>query len=67
MGDTAKKLKTPPIGPALSWDEVADHFGPGARTYPMDKVFNTLAQNTHKFYVHPENDTIHLIIKEEET
>lgn len=53
-------------GKALTWDDLADLYdaaGPynKARTRPMDAVFEWASEQTDRFYVHPENGTIHLL------
>ena len=54
----------PKIGPALTWDELADLYPGTARIRPMQDVFNWVAAQTKRFHVHPKDETIHLIIKE---
>lgn len=58
------------IGPALKWDELADIYfkttGNQARIRPMDEIFAWAEKQTDKFFVHPENDTLHLILQEAE-
>ena len=56
------------IGKALKWDELADEYvklypGSKPKILPMDHVFDEVAKHTDKFYVHPDDDTIHLINK----
>lgn len=53
-------------GKALTWDELADLHDAGnryskARTRPMDAVVEWATEQTDRFYVHPENGTIHLL------
>jgi len=54
-------------GDALKNDELANLYdkanigGRPARTLPMDTVFDWAEKQTDKFYVHPENGTIHLL------
>ena len=48
------------IGPALTWDELADLYGKSARTKPVDSVFRWAEKQPDRFYVDPEKGTIHL-------
>lgn len=52
-------------GKALTWDELADMYPGVARIEPMHIVFDYFARQTDKFFVHPEDDTIHLIEEED--
>ena len=50
---------------ALTWNELADlydaaHGGRRARTLPMEKVFAWAEKQTDKFWLHPEEETLHL-------
>ena len=56
---TAEEVK---IGPALTWDELADMYPGKARIKPMEQVFDYFARQTDKFYVHPKEGTLHKII-----
>lgn len=53
-------------GKALTWDDLADLYDADnrynrARTMPIDAVFKWASEQTDRFYVHPENGTIHLL------
>ena len=52
-------------GKALTWDDLAKEYdkvnGRGARTYPMDTIFEW-AERRKDFFVHPKEGTIHKII-----
>ena len=52
-------------GKALTWDELAGMYPGVARIEPMHIVFDYFARQTDKFFVHPEDDTIHLIEEED--
>ena len=60
-----EKMKN--IGEALTWDELAIMYnkersgGRPAMTLPMDTVFDYFKKQKDKFYVHPEEGTIHII------
>ena len=57
------------FGKALTWNELADIYDKGhysearpARTLPMELIFDWAKSQTDKFYIHPEEETIHKII-----
>jgi hypothetical protein len=59
-------MSNPDVGEALSWDNLADLYDEQprsrpARTLPMEAVFKWAENQKDKFWVHPEEDTIHLI------
>jgi hypothetical protein len=60
QGDTTMSRK---YGPALTWDQLADLYPGRARIMPMDSVFDWAARQRDRFFVHPDNDTIHLLIE----
>ena len=52
------------ISKALTWNDLAeiyDKSSPGrcARTLPMNRIFDWAAQQKSKFWVNPEEGTIH--------
>lgn len=54
------------IGKALTWDELAKFYnkvnsGRKAQTLPMDQVFDWANKQKEKFYVCPDEGTIHII------
>lgn len=58
------------LSDALSWDEVAEaykeNFGGTPRIRPMEDVFDRVASIKDKFYVDPDEGSIHKILKSEE-
>lgn len=56
--------KMPKIGPPLTWNDLADLYPGTARIRPMNEIFEWASSMTKKFYTHPKDKTIHLIIKE---
>jgi len=51
---------------ALTWDDLANlydktHSGRPARTLPMEKVFDWAKQQEDKFWVNPDEGTIHSV------
>lgn len=57
-------MKKPEISDALTWDELADDYDktPGggcARVQKMNTIFDWAAKQTDKFYVDPDEGTIH--------
>jgi len=51
---------------ALTWDDLAalydqSHYGRKARTLEMDTVFEWAEKQTNRFYVFPNEGTIHLV------
>ncbi|MHC4311272.1 MAG: hypothetical protein ACYSW3_02230 [Planctomycetota bacterium] len=53
---------------ALTWNELADeydatHGGRRARTQPMNDIFDWAEKQTDKFFVDPDEGTIHKIKK----
>ena len=57
-------MKEPNISEALTWDELADLYPGIARIMPMLEIFEWAENQPKKFYVCPENETVHLILKE---
>jgi len=60
--ETTKK-----IGKALTWNDLANlynstHPGRSAFMYKMETIFKWAETQTDKFYVNPEEGTIHKII-----
>lgn len=53
------------LSQALTWDEVAECYGSGARIRQIDSVFDALKSDTKNYYVDPVEGTIHKILKEE--
>ena len=56
------------ISKALTWDDLADiydktHSGRPARTQPMNSIFDWAEQQGDKFWVNPDEGTIHKVGK----
>lgn len=54
------------IGPALTWDEVAELYGRGAKTKEMQEVFDIVSQRDG-FYLHPVEGSLHRILSPKPT
>ncbi len=53
-------------GKALTWDELADIYPGKARICPMDRVFEWAENQPERFYVDPDEGTLHLIEEKSE-
>ena len=49
---------------ALSWDDLADLYPGIARIRPMDEIFEFFETQPDKYWVDPNEDTIHKILEQ---
>ena len=54
------------LGEALTWDDLANDYGRGARARPMQEVFDWAARQTDRYYLDSEEGTLHRILHKAE-
>lgn len=57
------KTRPKKISEPLTWDDLADDYPGRARIRPMYQVYQWAVQQTDKYYVDPEEGTLHRILE----